>query len=91
MPNSKFNFVFCSLIVIVLLDACVRGLNKLEELMRAKRYGFTNFDYYFNGLLDIPIVKMFNSVQYKRNCLHCVLPSVEAGDCNLRIRGHNFY
>ena len=59
-------------------------------LKRAKRYGFTSFYYDFNGLLEHADCKMFNSIQCENNCLHYILPPVKTGDCNLRMRGHNF-
>jgi hypothetical protein len=59
-------------------------------LKRAKRYGFTSFYYDFNGLLEHADYKIFNSIQCENNYWHYILPPVKTGDCNLRMRGHNF-
>ena len=99
MPISKMNLIFCTLIVNR-ITYCVSAwgsyltaeqVGRVDALLkRAKRYGFTSFYYDFNGLLEHADYKMFNSIQCENNCLHYILPPVKTGDCNLRMRGHNF-
>ena len=99
MPLSCLDVVFCSLIVsrITYCLSAWGGLITADQVdrinavfKRAKRYGFTDEDYIFEGLLECADSGMFASMQTSDHCLHHLLPAVRQCASQLRARGHDF-
>lgn len=99
MPLCKLSEIFCSL-VVSRVSYCVSAwggfLNaeqtgKINALFkRARRYGFTEHTYDFNGIIESADVELFCRMQREEHCLHNILPPIRHGFSELRNRGHNF-
>lgn len=99
MPLSCLHVVFCSLVVnrIIYCLSAWGGLITIDQanrinavLKRAKRYGFTDETYIFEGLLECCDSAMFANMQAPDHCLHHLLPPVRSSASQLRARGHDF-
>ena len=57
---------------------------------RAKRYGYSNNVFDFNGLLFQSDSRLFKKLQNEHHCIHHLLPSTVSYQTELRERGHNY-
>jgi hypothetical protein len=99
MHLRKLSEIFCSL-VVSRVSYCVSawgGILNAEQtgkinalFKRARRYGFTEHTYDFNGIIESADEELFCGMQREEHCLHNILPPIRHGFCELRNRGHNF-
>jgi hypothetical protein len=95
LPVGKLSEIFCSL-VVRRISYCVSFLNVEyvgrinAPFKRANRYGFTEHNYDFHGIMERADEELFKRIQSKEHCLHSVLPPVKYVYREIRNHGHNF-